>query len=139
MSKVFVSNWNEEHEEGPVPYSTAAVYGALVRVTSGNYPIFKTLRLQEEIARSLEASSDDDYLLLSGSSLVAGLCMTMWMFKHGRCKVLLLDRRERGYVVRLITKSTLQLTTYRDSAIQRDEGSPADDSSDDDASESRSA
>jgi hypothetical protein len=91
MTKVFVSNWNDEHD-----YSSAALHGQLARVTSGNYPIFKTLRLQEEIARALQKSKPDDFLLLSGSSLVAGLCMTAWMFMHGRCKILLLDRRENG-------------------------------------------
>jgi hypothetical protein len=53
------------------------------------------------------------------------------MFLHGRCKILLLDRRENGYVTRLITKSTLQLTNYRDSTVQRDEGSTAADRPDD--------
>lgn len=104
MSKtVFISNMSKTHD-----YSKAAKHGALRPITSGNYPIFKTNRLVTEIIGVLTDSTPDDYLLLSGSSVVAALCTSVWMELHGRCNILLFDRTRDQYVERNIVKSDLR-------------------------------
>jgi len=70
-------------------YDSASKYGAIRPVTSGNYPVFKTDRLIEEVVRSLTYSSRTDYLLFSGSSFVAGICMGVWLAMHKECHALL--------------------------------------------------
>ncbi len=92
---VFISNKAGHHD-----YVAAEHYGALRPITSGNFAIFKTERLREEIAVALAHSTIHDYLLLSGSSFIAGLCMSMWVLSHGTVKLLLYDRSAKKYVVR---------------------------------------
>lgn len=100
--RVFISNESRIHD-----YTNAKVWGDLVPITQGNYPIFKTMRLIEEIAESIKDSHEDDFLLLSGSSVIAALCMSMWLRKHAKCIMLLYDRRENAYVTRVIEDMTL--------------------------------
>lgn len=101
---VYVSNRASTHD-----YTSASKMGALRFVTIGNYPIFKTARLQEEIITALAYSTKDDYLLFSGSSVVAALCMAVWLEMHGVAKILLWDRTEDCYVVRVIEQSRLRI------------------------------
>jgi hypothetical protein len=122
MPTVYLSNMSNMHK-----YSEAAQYGAIRPLTAGNYPIFKTVRLLEEIVDGLVESTDEDYLLLSGSSVIAGLCVAVWLQKHRECKLLLFDRKagESGkYVVRVVTRDDIVLNiekakdraAYRESA-----------------------
>lgn len=103
-STVFITNKSPSHE-----YSPASRYGAIRFVTMGNYPVFKTQRLQEEIIKVLVHSSPDDYLLLSGSSVIAALCMAIWLTMHPVVKLLMWDRAENEYVLRVIERSSIQL------------------------------
>jgi hypothetical protein len=90
-------------------YGSATKYGALRPVTTGNYPVFKTSRLIEEIIDALVHSGPEDYLLLSGSSTIAGICQVVWIQLHGKCKFLLWSRDEDSYVVRVIDKPAIVL------------------------------
>lgn len=99
---VFVSNMSRDHD-----YSKAATFGAVRPVTTGNYPIFKTARLQEEIVRALLASEETDFLLISGSSIVAALCLMIWMQMHKSVQLLLFDRRQECYVPRKLSKDDI--------------------------------
>jgi hypothetical protein len=101
MSVVFVTNFHPDHD-----YRPATEFGALRPVTSGNYPIFKTQRLLEEICDSLQESSENDFLLFSGSSTIAGLALAVWLSKHSKANLLLFERAmgRNKYVVRTITK-----------------------------------
>lgn len=115
MSTVFVSNMAAEHD-----YSSALQYGALRPITSGNYPIYKTSRLIEEIASALAESSSDDHLLISGSSVVAALCAVVWLMYHNKVNILLWDRGNGCYVERVIDKDSLRITIEQ--LVDRREG-----------------
>lgn len=105
MSKtVFVSNKSSVHD-----YSPATMFGALRYVTLGNYAIFKTNRLREEIVESLVYSRPDDFLLPSGSAVIAALCTTTWLEMHGSVQLLLWDRSQSQYVTRVIGRSDIRL------------------------------
>lgn len=104
-SAVFITNKSPSHE-----YSPAAKFGAITFVTMGNFPIFKTQRLQEEVIKSLVNSRPDDYLLLSGSSVIAAMCLTVWLHMHGKAKMLLWDRTQNEYVLRVIDSEEIVQT-----------------------------
>jgi len=101
-STVFITNMASDHD-----YKSATVYGALRPITTGNYPVFKSGRLLEEIAASLSQSEETDYLLFSGSSFIAGICLAVWLQRHKECKSLLYDKSQRGYASRVIRKSDI--------------------------------
>jgi len=100
---VFVSNMGKSHD-----YSKAATFGALRPVTSGNFPIFKTARLLEEIESALKDSTPDDYLLISGSSVIAALCAVVWVQMHPVIKILMLDKARDCYVERSVIRADIR-------------------------------
>jgi hypothetical protein len=97
-------------------YESLTIYGAIRPITTGNYPIFKTQRLIEEIANALVNSEATDYLALSGSNFVAALCLLEWLLIHKECNVLLYDSRQRSYVPRPLKKAEIivQIEKERD-------------------------
>lgn len=105
---VFITNKSASHE-----YSPATKYGAIRFVTMGNYPIFKTRRLQEEIVSVLAYSEAQDYLLLSGSSMIAALCLAVWLSIHKQARVLMFDRSQNEYVMRVIDAEEIRLDVER--------------------------
>ena len=115
---VFISNMSRDHD-----YTKAATYGAIRPITSGNYPIFKTTRLVDEVINTLIHSKESDYLLLSGSSLVAGICLSIWLMMHKKVSLLLLDRRQGQYIPRVFDKDAtlIELEKARDKLDDRPE------------------
>ena len=99
---VYITNRSASHD-----YTSATKHGAIRFVTSGNYPVFKTSRLQEEVAEALAYSQPSDYLLLSGSSVVASICVAVWLEMHSTCHILIWDRVQDVYVLRIISKSEI--------------------------------
>ena len=113
---VFISNLGPGHD-----YSKASRWGAIRSITQGNYPIFKTDRLIEEITSVLTHSSPEDFLLLSGSSVVAGMATAVWLTFHPRCKLLLFDRKAPdggSYVLRVVARDQIKLSIERHRDIQ---------------------
>lgn len=105
---VFISNLSQS-----IDYSLAESFGTLRPITSGNYPIYKTARLADEIVAALMSSNKDDYLLLSGSSVVAGICMSVWLELHGEVHLLLWDPSQPAYVTRHIKRAEIRLNIER--------------------------
>lgn len=103
-SVVFITNKSSTHE-----YSPAGKFGAIRFVTMGNYPIFKTRRLQEQIASVLVHSQPTDYLLLSGSSMIAALCLGIWLNIHKEARILMWDRSQNEYVMRVVSTEEIRL------------------------------
>lgn len=105
---VFLTNMAADHD-----YSPATRYGAIRPITRGNYPVFKTSRLIEEIATAIAQSEEGDYLLISGSAFVAALCMALWLSRHKSCQVLLYDNQQVAYVPRTVKREQLLLALAR--------------------------
>jgi hypothetical protein len=99
---VYVTNKSPTHD-----YVSATSYGALRFVTMGNYPVFKTARLIEEITTALVYSRPEDFILFSGSAVVSALVMSVWLEMHGKANVLLWDRVNSKYVLRPIDRQNL--------------------------------
>jgi hypothetical protein len=104
MPTVFISNVARDKD-----YTPAAKYGAIRGITRGNYPIYKTNRLIEEIIEPLLESKPDDFLVLSGSSVICALCVAIWFQIHDDLKVLLHDRSNNSYIERHLKRSELRL------------------------------
>lgn len=68
----------------------------------------------EEIAHSLSYSQEGDYLLFSGSSFIAGLCLAIWLYKHSICNALLWDNRAKAYVPRKVTKKDIAMLVEKE-------------------------
>lgn len=96
-------------------YKAAEEFGSVVFVTQGKFPIFKTNLLRGEIIKVLLWSEEDDYLLLSGSTVVAGLCLMIWLMLHKQCKLLLHDPK-MGYIPRKFSREEvmMEVETLRD-------------------------
>lgn len=76
---------------GPHDFSEAEEYGDIVYLTKGptsNQPA----KLAQEIVAGLSDSDPDDYLVLSGPSLVCGIVATVFALMHGGRLNLLLYR-----------------------------------------------
>jgi hypothetical protein len=101
---VFVTNFHPDHN-----YQPATEYGAVRPITSGNYPVFKTHRLLEEITDAIVESDEQDFLLLSGSSAIAAIAIAVWLTKHHQVNLLLHEKRHgrQGYVPRTIKRTDL--------------------------------
>ena len=116
-SVVFLSNLGKHN------YESLASYGAMRPVTQGNYNVFKTERLKEEIIECLLDSSPTDFLALSGSTLVAAICLEVWLILHGKVQLLIFDPRQDQYVPRVFDRGELLLTIEkaRDKAAREKE------------------
>ena len=101
---VFVTNKSPDHD-----YTSATKFGSLRFVTSGNYPVFKTARLIEEITDVLVYSEANDYILPSGSATIAAIVLTIWLEMHSQARILLWDRTQSSYVLREIDKQSIRL------------------------------
>lgn len=108
MAVVFATNRSGEHD-----YSSAEKYGGVRFITIGNYPVFKTARLVEEIIKALVHSNPDDFLLYSGSGVVASLCTVIWLEMHKKVQMLMWDRTEKKYVLRLIDRTEMRVEIER--------------------------
>lgn len=98
MSKVYVIN-SMNHN-----FNKAAKYGTIHYVTNGKVPIFKTDIVKNMLRKGLEGFNiKEDYLLLSGPSI---LCiLATWIVMNGKdpLKALVFDAKKQDYVVRHLT------------------------------------
>lgn len=104
MSKVFISHYTNRRD-----FSDAVRYGELVAVTEREiYPDeaenFRDAAM-EDIRRVLKNYDiGKDYLLLSGSPIIIGLCTAyLWGRHQHSFKVLQYDKQERKYWPLVIT------------------------------------
>lgn len=108
MSKVFIIN-NMTHD-----YTSAEKYGELVNVTEGKMPIFKTDTMRKILQDKLVDFTSEDYLLISGPTLMCIMAYQVALdilesrrvlLGEGDCewlhlKTLVFDAKEQGYIVR---------------------------------------
>jgi hypothetical protein len=102
---VFVTNLNLKHD-----MSAALRWGALRPLSQGGVSQFQTHDLLDEIADGLAYSTDTDYLILSGHSVIAALTLTLWLTQHKQCNLLLYDERANEYLLNTITRNQLDMT-----------------------------
>jgi len=96
LNSVYVVNY------GGYNYDGAEQYGDLVFITKGfvdlsNETAFK--KAQERLQKFIEDATPDDYLLLSGNSLLCAIAVVLWRDIHKKVKILHWDTLQKGYVL----------------------------------------
>lgn len=94
--------------EGGHDYDNAKKYGHLISLTQGTVNPFRTDRLADHIAQRLKGATKDDYVLLSGSPILNGLTMSLWLFKFPRCNTLQWSTMFEDYDLKTIKRSALK-------------------------------
>lgn len=101
LTKVYVTNY-AGHD-----YKEAERFGKIVYVTRG-FVSFQSLdRLKFVVAEALIDSNKDDYVLLSGTTLICSLACMIWLELHEKVKILNWDKKTREYRVLVVTKEDL--------------------------------
>lgn len=93
--------------EGGHSYDAAVRYGRLMALTSGNVNYYNLSRLMVSIGPKLRAATADDYLLISGSPILVGLCVSMWLARFDRVNLLQWSNIQRDYVHILLERSAV--------------------------------
>ena len=98
MARVFITN------DTGLDFTKAERYGELVRLTSGSVDRFHPDRVEEDIRAALTAFGRDDFLLLTGDTLVNFLVALVLcdVTLGDTVRLLLYDPRKRDYFVRTI-------------------------------------
>lgn len=101
VSNVYVANY------AGYDFSQAKKYGKLIPITKG-FVSYKSLdRLMYNIINALADSTPNDYLLLSGTTVLSLICGVVWYHKHGIVKVLSYDQNAKDYKLLTITQAHL--------------------------------
>ena len=104
MAKVFVIN-KSCHD-----YSAAEKYGTLHYLTESSYNRFSTGKMYRSFLKGLKDSKPEDYLLVSGLTIMSSIACSMFAAKHKRLNLLLYNSGpnvEEGYVKRTIVLEEL--------------------------------
>jgi hypothetical protein len=83
MSKVYVVN------RGCHDYSKAEEFGPVVAMSDGAFSRFATGKIFRQFQSFVQASEPDDYLLVSGLTIMTSIAVGMFAVKHGKVNLLL--------------------------------------------------
>jgi hypothetical protein len=79
-------------------YKPAEVLGRLMPLTKGNVNHFNLDRLMVSIAPKMDMATVEDYLLVSGTPILNGLIISMWLTKFGKANLLQWSQQQNKYV-----------------------------------------
>lgn len=99
MSKVYIVN------KGCHDYSKAEEFGELVVMSDGQFSRFATGQIYRQFQKHIASSKPEDYLLVSGLTIMTAVAVGMLAAKHGKVNLLLHNQnpgQEEVYVKRTI-------------------------------------
>lgn len=105
MAKVFIIN------AGCHDYSKAEEFGTLTVMSDGAYSRFATGKIFRQFQSFVQASEADDYLLVSGLTIMTAIAVGMFAVKHGKVNLLLHNQNpgeSEVYVKRTIDFKSLE-------------------------------
>lgn len=88
-------------------FSSARHFGSLVYLTEGEKDPFQVTKMYRQMAAILVDSQRDDYLLVSGLTVMNCIASSVLARKHGIVNWLLYDNRSESYKVRTIDVDSL--------------------------------
>lgn len=94
--------------EGGHPYEKAEKFGRIIPVTVGTINVFNPDRLMVNVSHRLRMAIDSDYVAISGSPVLNGLMMAMWLKRFERMNLLLWSHRDTDYKLTTITRSAME-------------------------------
>lgn len=77
-------------------FSDAKRFGELIYLTVGKISIMSTGRMFRTFHPLIEESSPEDYILISGPSVMTSLLCAMFSHKHGVLNLLIFQIEDRG-------------------------------------------
>lgn len=93
-------------------YTAAEKFGELKIITNGHIDFTQLERVKIIVASTVIESDPEDYLLLSGATIVCVLCALLWIAHHGKIKLLNWDRHNEDgdgfYREMIITSDNLE-------------------------------
>lgn len=93
--------------EGGHTYEKAEQFGRLIALTRGNVNHFNLDRLMVNVGPRLQAATEDDYLLVSGTPILNGLVVSMWLAKFSKANLLQWSTRADGYVLIVLHRAAV--------------------------------
>ena len=99
--KVYIVN------KGGHDFSSAERFGSLVYLTEGETDPFQVTRVYRHMSPILSNSNRDDYLLVSGLTVINCIASSILARNHGSVNWLLYDKRNELYKVRTIDVDSL--------------------------------
>ena len=94
MSKVYVVN------QGYHDFSEAEKHGRLIFMTEGYQPKFSVATALRRFQFCMQDSKEEDWILLTGLSVLNCLACSVFALKHNRLNLLLFDGK--GYITRTL-------------------------------------
>ena len=82
--RVYIPNKGAGHD-----YSSAAIHGDLVFVTSGHINIYNTGRIYRQWVSALETSTETDYIVVTSLNVLCMIGAGLFAAKHGRLNLLI--------------------------------------------------
>ena len=83
MSRVYIVN------KGCHDYSKAQEFGELVTMSDGSFSRFATGKIFRQFQPHVQNSQSEDYLLVSGLTIMTAVAVGMFAVKHGKVNLLL--------------------------------------------------
>ena len=89
--KVFIANYQDKD------FSSADQFGEVVFVTKGFVPLHDMTKVRNGLKKFVDLSSQHDYLVINGPSVIVTLLSILWFTKHGYLNVLSWDGKTSSY------------------------------------------
>jgi|TARA_Y100000034_G_C6650607_1_gene284717 hypothetical protein len=99
---VYVTNYTENYDIRPA-LDHVRGGGKLLPVTRGKINIFQTEELVRKIDTVVMQMDKDDWVLISGNTVVSSLVVAKVYDVFGHINLLLWDSREKSYAPRIVT------------------------------------
>jgi hypothetical protein len=90
MAKILVVN-RSSHD-----FSPAEEYGSLVYMTDGALERFNTSKMYRLFKPYIDASSPDDYILITGMTIMNVIACSMFSAKHDKLNILIFKDQKGG-------------------------------------------
>lgn len=94
MTKIYVVN------KGSHDFASAEMYGRLIFMTEGYQPKFSVASALRQFEFCMQESHEEDWILLTGLSVLNCIACSVFALKHERLNLLLYNGR--GYVKRVL-------------------------------------
>jgi len=83
-------------------FSKAEVFGKVTFLTTGSINRYATSKMFREFEKELKESAPEDYILISGMTIMSSIACAMFARKHKRLNLLLWKSRDKDYMERVI-------------------------------------
>ena len=101
MPRVYVTN-QSGHD-----FSAAEKFGELVYLSKGKINPFQVTKMYKEFVVHLDSSASEDYILITGLSVMNSIAVACMAYKHSRINILQWHEGEHRYKSRTIVMGEL--------------------------------